>query len=56
MDLAPREGALANRQWQAGRFGSIPDVDVDFDRKRRTTATFGAYAADTPAAPDRFHP
>lgn len=56
LDLAPRDGVLADRQWQPGWFESLPDVDLDFDRKRRVTAAYGAYAAGAPAATYRFQP
>ncbi len=54
MDLAPRGELLADHEWRAGPFESLPDVDLDFDRKRRTTAGYGAYVAGFPAVPDRF--
>ena len=56
MDLAPREGALVDRQWRISGFESLPDIHLDFDGKPRTTATFGAYAAGAPAATGRFQP
>lgn len=56
MDLAPRARFLADGEWRTGSFASLPDVDLDFDRKRRTTATYGAYQAGITAKPKRFRP
>lgn len=56
LDLAPRDGQLIDRQRTAALDEALPDANLDFDRKRRSIATFGAYAAGAPAAVERFRP
>ncbi len=50
-DLTPRAGRLADVAQR--RFEGLPDIDLDFTRRPRQTATFGAYVGDTRVEAER---
>ena len=54
LDLAPIDRQLDDRRWSTSSRAELPDVELDFDRKRRRRPTFGAYASDAKGQAVRF--